>query len=118
MNTAVSILILLTRLHDKAHPVEFLNCDDLSLEIVVEKFVVGAEPENLLLLDVTHDELLHLLIGQLAILVEQPYLMKVSLRILHQLILLLNHIETCLEHPLVFLRMPNSKLTRLLWYKV
>ena len=82
MNSTVSILILLTRLHNKAHPVELLNCDNLSLEIVVKKFVVGTEPENFLLLYVTHDELLHLLIGQPAILIEQPYLLKVSVCIL------------------------------------
>jgi hypothetical protein len=37
--------------------------------------------------------------------------LEVSLRVLHQLILMLNDVKTCLEHTLVFLRVSNSDLT-------
>lgn len=111
MRPAISFLILLTRLNDKAHSVKLFNCNNLSLEIVVEKIVVRTEPENFLLFYVAKDKLLHLLFGELTILEEHPYLLEVSLRVLHQLILMLNDVKTCLEHTLVFLRVSNSDLT-------
>ena len=45
------------------------NCNELSLEVVLEKFIVRTEPEDLLICQMVDDEFLHLCVVDLAVLI-------------------------------------------------
>ena len=62
-------LILASRLLEHLKSVQVLHCDQVLLEVLVLKVIVGAEAENLLLLKLAHQDLLHLAMGKLSIVV-------------------------------------------------
>lgn len=111
MSFSVSIFVFFTRIGQQAHFVEILYCNKVSLKVIAEKFVVRSIAKNFLLFQIAHDELLHLAVSQNTITVELADLQEISSSILLQVILMLNHIKTCLKHPLIFLNMPNFNPT-------
>ena len=60
----------LSRLLEYAHPVQVLDSDELLLEVVTEELIEGAEAEDTLLLELAHQDLLHLFVRQFAVVVE------------------------------------------------
>ena len=59
----MSIFVFSTSIGQQAHSVEILYCDKVSLKVIAEKFVVRSIAKNFLLLQMEHDELLHLAVS-------------------------------------------------------
>lgn len=92
------------------HSVHVLNRDEVFLEVVIKELIIAAECEDLLLLELAHDQLLHLLVGQTALLV---HLLDLGQRtLLIQVILMLNHVKTSFEDTLYFVGLSDLDLAR------
>ena len=65
-----SHFVFCTGLLQHLDPIEILNSDQLFLEVVRLEVFVGAEAKYLLLLELFHENLFHLSMGQLAIVIE------------------------------------------------
>lgn len=108
--TVPSHFVLLSRLLEDSESVEIFDCDEWLLEVVSLEVVEVAEAEYLLLLKLPHQDLLHLLVGQLAVVVE-PHGLDVAIVIFLQFHLVFDHLDTRLEDAFVFDRLSNLNLT-------
>jgi len=111
LGEAVSMCVCFTSISKHLLFFQIFYSHKVSLEVIAEKIVVSLVAKDLLLLQVAHDKLLHLLFIQHTITVKLADLQKITSGVLLQLILMLNHFETCLKHSLVFLNMANFNLT-------
>ena len=55
---------------DNLDAIEILNCDELLPEVVCSKIIVRVKAEDLLLLELFHEDLLHLPMSEFAIIIE------------------------------------------------
>ena len=63
-------LILLTSLFQHLDSIQVFNGHQLLLEVLVREVVIGAEAENFLLFQLSHQNFLHLLMSQFTVIVE------------------------------------------------
>ena len=94
-------LVLPPGLLEQAHSVEILNSHQLFLEVVREELIEGTESKDAFLLQLPHQDLFHLFVCQLAVVV-QPHSPNSTLIVLIQFQLMLDHINTSLEDTLIF----------------
>ena len=87
-------------------PIEILHSDQLFLEVVRLEVFVGAKAKDLLLLELFHENLFHLSVGQLAIVIEAQCLYS-PISVLIQFNLVLDHIHACFEDALILDSLPD-----------
>jgi hypothetical protein len=114
-----SLLVASPCLHKLVHSVHVFNRDKVFLEVIIEELVIAAKCENLLLLQLTHDQLLHLLMSQTAFFIHLLDLGQSTLLI--QVILMFNNVKTSFEDTLNFvglsdLNLARSRLRSLQWF--
>ena len=102
-------LILLAGLLQILQAVEVLHGDQLPVEVLALEVFERAKAEDPLLLELPHQDLFHLLVGELAIVVEAESL-DASLIILIQLNFVLNNLYACFEDTLIFHGLSNLDL--------
>ena len=120
-SSAPAHLVLLPRLLEVLNAVEVFNSDQLPIKVLTLELVIGAKSEDALLFELSHEDFLHLTMGQLAIIVETQRL-DTTLFILIELNLVLYHLHACFEDALVLNCLTNLDLasTRALtfWYRL
>ena len=107
---APSHLVLATCLFEHLESVEIFHSDQLLVEVLTKEFIVGAEAEDLFLFELAHQDLLHLAMRQLSIVVETKGL-NPAILILFKLHLMLDDLDTCLEDTLVLPGLSDRNLT-------
>lgn len=92
------------------HSVHIFDRNEIFLEVVIKELIIAAECEDFLLLELAHDQLLHLLVGQTALLV---HLLDLGQRtLLIQVILMFNYVKTSFKDTLNFVSLSNLNLAR------
>ena len=104
-----SLLVLLARVFYHPDTVHVLHGDQFLLKIVTQELIIRAIAKDALLFELLHEHLLHLFGGQLAILVESEGL-QVAVRVLVQLYLVLNQLNSSLKDTIVTSGLPDLEL--------
>ena len=91
---------MLASVDDQPRPVKILHSNEVTFEVVVEKFVVTAKGKYFLLLKLSHDKLVHLRLSDLALIEHVPNLLNSALHFNFEL--MFDNIETCLKYAINF----------------
>ena len=106
-----SHFIVLTGLFEHLHTIEIFHRDELLLEVVVLEVLVRGKAEYFLLFELTHEDLFHLPVRQLSVIVEAKSL-NAALVILLKFELVLYNIHSGLEDAFILDGLPDGDFTR------
>ena len=106
-----SHFIVLTGLFEHLHTIEVFHRDKLLLEIVILEVFVRGKAEYFFLFELTHEDLFHLPVRQLSVIVEAKSL-NAALVILFKFKLVLYNVHSGLEDAFILDGLPDSDFTR------
>ena len=101
---------MLTGIDDQPRTVKILYSDEVTFEVIIEEFVIAAKGKYFLLLKLSHDELVHLRLSDLALIEHVPDLLNSALHFNFEL--MFDNIETSLKHAINFASMAYFNFLR------
>ena len=110
ISASAPLLVQFTSCHHLVHPVEVFNSHKLFLEVVIEKLIVRTKREDLLLLQLPSNELVHLLLSQFALLEQQLDLSDCVGSV--DIDLVFDHVQSSFKNTINFVGLPNFDLMR------